>query len=441
MQTNLSKVIDAKTLTLFALPTIAMLLVESLYSLVDGLFVARFVSTNALAAINIVMPAFMFSMGIGIMFGVGGSAIVAKKMGEGKWQEAREDFSMIAIALAAASALSFIIGFAFIDEILDFLGASELIMPYARDYFWIMLIGIFAYMGQFLFQNFFIVAGEPKLGLACVIGAGLANVLLDYLFIVVFGWGISGAAWGTTLSCAIPNIIGAIYFFNPKRALHFAPPKWHFSIVWQSGVNGSSAMVNFAAIGVIAFLFNRTMIDLAGEVGVAAVTIISASEYIFNTIFVGYGTGISPVISFYYGAKKRELLARLIKISFASITALSIITLLIIALFAPQIIRLYAPGDAALYAIAIEGFHIFVFKYFFAGFGILMSVLFTAFAMGKISTLTTTLRTFGLVVPMLLLLPPYFGLKGVWMAVPVAEFVTLCVSVVFFVYVLRRVLR
>jgi putative MATE family efflux protein len=432
-ENNLAKDFNAKTLTLFALPTMIMILFESLYGIVDGIFVARLVNIDAFSSINIIMPAILFFMGIGTMFGIGGSAIVAKKMGEGKWQEARENFSTIALALAIVSILTFVISFIFIDEILSWLGATERLMPYARTYFGIILIGMLVYMGQFLFQSFFIVAGKPKIGLICVVGAGVTNMVLDYVFIVWFGMGIGGAAWATSISCAIPNIIGLIFFFNPKHSLHFVKPKKDFDIIYKSGVNGSASMVNFLAVGIIVFLLNKTMLTLLGETGVAAITVIASTEYIFNTIIFGYTAGISPVVSFNYGARKKELLSKILKISFFTISALSAACFILLALLGAWIVRIYASENSHLYAIAVGGFAIFMYKYILMGVNVLIATLFTAFNKGKIATFISLVRTFGLIIPMLLILPRYMGVDGVWAAVPIAEVITFVLSLILFV--------
>ncbi|MDR0407927.1 MAG: MATE family efflux transporter [Campylobacteraceae bacterium] len=429
---NLAKNFNTKTLFLFALPTMVMMLFESLYSIVDGIFVARFVSIDAFASINIIMPAILFFMGIGTMFGVGGSAIIAKKMGEKKYDEANSDFSIITLVLLGISLVDILIGFIFMDEILEWLGATEVLMPYAKSYFQIILFGLLVFMGQFLFQSFFIVAGEPKMGLAAVLSAGFANIILDYIFIVWFGMGIEGAAYGTVISSAIPTIIGIIFFFNKTKTLHFTLPKWNFIIIGQSSINGSSALVNFLAGGVITFLFNQAMLKLLGELGIAAVTIISYTEYVFNSLFFGYCVGIAPIISFNYGAKNRQRIEYLLKRGVVSVVILSVITVLIMMSFSSDIVRIFSQDNAALYDIALIGFIIFAFKYFLSGTNILISVLFTSFSQGKISTLIAVIRTFGLIVPMVLLLPSYIGVYGVWIVMPVSDFVIFFISLFLF---------
>ncbi|MDR1285096.1 MAG: MATE family efflux transporter [Campylobacteraceae bacterium] len=434
---NLAKNFNAKTLFLFALPTMTMMLFESLYSIVDGIFVARFVNIDAFASINIVMPAILFFMGTGTMFGVGGSAIIAKKMGEKKYNEANSDFSVITLVLLAISLVDILIGAIFMDEILEWLGATDILMPYAKSYFQIILFGLLVFMGQFLFQSFFIVAGEPKMGLAAVLSAGFANIILDYIFIVWFDMGIEGAAYGTVISSAIPTIIGIIFFFNKKKTLHFTIPKWSFAIITQSSMNGSSALVNFLAGGVIAFLFNQAMLKLLGELGIAAATIIAYTEYVFNSLFFGYCVGIAPIISFNYGAKERQKIEYLLKKGAITVIVLSILTVLMMLLFSSDIVRIFSQDNIALYNIALIGFIIFAFKYLLSGINILISVLFTSFSKGKISALIAIIRTFGLIVPIVLLLPTYIGVYGVWLAIPMAEFVIFFISIFLFSKIIK----
>ncbi|MDR0665784.1 MAG: MATE family efflux transporter [Campylobacteraceae bacterium] len=435
---NLAKNFNAKTLFLFALPTMIMMLFESLYSIVDGIFVARLVNINAFASINIVMPVILFLMGTGTMFGVGGSAIIAKKMGEKRYEEANSDFSMITITLLIISLIDILIGFVFMDEILEWLGATEVLMPYAKSYFQIILFGLLVFMGQFLFQSFFIVAGEPKMGLIAVLGAGITNIILDYIFMAWFGMGIEGAAYATVISSAIPTVMGIIFFFNPKRTLSFTLPKWNFKIIKKSSINGSSALVNFLATGVIAFLFNHAMLELLGEIGVAAVTIIAYMEYVFNSIFLGYCVGIAPIISFNFGAKNRQKIEYVLKKGFITIALLSLLTFCSMLLFSFDIVKIFAEDNAFLYDIALTGFIIFAFKYILSGANILISVLFTSFSKGKISTLIALIRTFGLIVPMVLFLPFYIGAYGVWITLPIAEFIVFFVELFLFNKIIKE---
>ncbi|MDR1614789.1 MAG: MATE family efflux transporter [Campylobacteraceae bacterium] len=438
---NLAKDFNTKTLFLFALPTMIMMLFESLYSIVDGIFVARFVNIDAFASINIVMPAILFFMGTGTMFGVGGSAIIAKKMGEKRYDEANSDFSVITLVLLVISLVDILICFIFMDEMLEWLGATDVLMPYAKSYFQIILFGLLVFMGQFLFQSFFIVAGEPKMGLIAVTSAGFTNIILDYIFIVWFGMGIEGAAYATVISSAIPTILGIAFFFNPKKTLHFTLPKWNFKIIRQSSINGSSALVNFLATGVIAFLFNHAMLKLLGETGVAAVTIIAYTEYVFNSLFLGYCVGIAPVVSFNFGAKNRQKIEYVLKKGFMTIAALSLLTVFMMLLLSSNIVQIFSQDNAALHAIALMGFIIFALKYLLSGINILISVLFTSFSKGKISTLIAVVKTFGLIVPMVLFLPYHIGVYGVWITVPVAEFIIFFVELYLFgkIIKLRRI--
>ena len=437
-ENNLNKIFNAKTLTLFALPTMIMMLFESLYSIVDGIFVARLVNIDAFSSINIIMPALLFFMGVGTMFGVGGSAIIAKKMGEEKYDEARSDFTIIAIVLLTISLLSIVVCFIFINDILEWLGATAVLMPYAKDYFEIILFGLLVFIGQFLFQSFFVVAGEPKMGLIAVISAGLTNILLDYILIVWFDMGIKGAAWGTVISSAIPNVIGIIFFFNRKRTLRFAAPKYNFKIILQSGINGSSSMVNLVAAGIIAFLFNHAMLRLLGEIGVAAITIIAYAEYIFNSIFLGYCVGIAPVVSFNYGAKNWQRIRVIIKLGIVSVLLLSAVTVSFMILCAPYMVKVFSQDNGVLYDIALSGFMIFALKYVFTGINILIAILFTSFSKGKISTFIAAIRTFGFMMPMILILPSFIGVNGVWVAAPISELITFVLSMILFFQAVKK---
>jgi putative MATE family efflux protein len=426
-ENKLARDFNAKTLTLFALPTMIMMLFESLYTIVDGIFVARLVGIDALSSISIVTPAILFFMGLGTMFGIGGSAIISKKLGEKKDDEARADFTMIALLLVTISVVNTIIGLYFSDELLARLGATDILMPYAKPYFEIFLLGLLIFIGQFLFQSFFVVAGEPKMGLIAVVSAGVTNIVLDYVFIAWCGMGISGAAYATIIGSSIPNIIGIVFFLQKRRALHFVAPKAHFKILWQSCVNGSSAMVNFLAGGVMIAIFNHTMLSLMGEEGVAAMTILFMCEYILNSLLLGYCAGASPVIAFNYGAKNEVSIKRLFRVSFGATMFLSFFALAMLFIFGSNIVGIYIQDNAALHQVALFGLFIFALKYIFAGFNIFAAVIFTSFSNGKLATVISGSKV-GLMMIMVLTLPIVFGVKGVWFSISLAELVTFFLS-------------
>ena len=437
-ENSISKDFNSKTLLLFALPSMMMVLFESTYSVIDGLFVANFVNKEALSSINIVFPVILFFMGLGTMIGVGGSALVSKKIGEKRLKEAREDFTLLGIFLIGISLIEIVVGYIFVDELISFLGATPLLFGYAKSYFLIILFGLPVFLSQFLFQNFFIVVGRPKLGLYSIVGAGIFHIFLDYVYIVLLDMGISGAALASICSSTIPAIVGIVFFSSKKVDLYFVITKWKFQTILQSCFNGLAEMVGIMAVGVITFLFNHVMIDMIGEIGVAAITVILYAEYAFNSIFFGYAIGVVPVFAYNFGAKNHNRLKKIFKMCIVFVLGLSVFMVACSLVLAPFIIKIFSKGDIKFYELAFSGFVIYAIKYFFSGTNVFTAAMFTAFSNGKLAAIISFIRSFVLVAPMIVILPKFFGLKGVWLAVPIAEAITFLLSIILIFYARKR---
>ncbi len=384
----LAKNFNTGSLLKFAFPTISMMLFMGLYTIVDTIFVSRFVNTNALSAINIVCPVINLIVGLGTMIATGGSAIVARKMGAGEPKRAKQDFTLLILFGFILGVVIFILGIIFIDEIIYALGADKILFPYCKDYLTIILLFTPASMLQVLFQNLFVTAGKPTLGLVLSVSAGVMNIVFDYLFMAIFGMGIAGAGLGTGIGYLIPAITGLIVFCKKSGTLSFVKPIIDIKVLGESCINGSSEMVSQLSTAITTFFFNRTMMNLLGVNGVASITIIIYTQFLLTTLFIF-------ALSFINGN---------------------------------SLVRLFTGTNEAVYKIAINGFMIFVFSFLFSGFNIFSSAIFTALSNGKLSALISFLRTFGFIMIGLLVMPQFIEITGVWLAVPVAEILTLCIS-------------
>lgn len=432
-QNPLAREFTMRALLKFAFPTILMMLFMGMYTIGDTIIISRFVNTDALSALNIVTPVINVIVGLGAMLATGGSAVVARKMGEGRQQRASQDFTLIVLAGAIIGMIITIVGSLLMDQILWGLGASELLFPYCRQYLSVLLIFAPAAMIQVLFQNLIVTAGKPGFGMALAMGAGAINVLLDYLFVVHMNMGISGSALGTVIGYLIPAIAGGVFFAQSKGTLRFQKPVWDFKVIWESNTNGFSEMVSQIAAAVTTFLFNITMMKLMGENGVAAITIIIYSQFLLTTLYIGFSMGVAPVISYNFGSKNWERLKRIFRMCLLFIGAASIAIFTAAMLLGEPLVGIFSRGGTPVYEIARQGFRIFPFSFLFCGFNIFASAAFTALSNGKVSAIISTLRTFVFVAAALLLLPQFFGITGVWIAVPVAELLALFVSIVFLV--------
>lgn len=405
-----------------------MMVFMGLYTIGDTIIISRFVNTDALSALNIVTPVINLIVGLGAMLATGGSAIVARKMGEGTVTRASQDFTLIVLAGAMLGAIVTIAGSLLIDHIIWGLGASELLFPYCKQYLFILLLFTPASMMQILFQNLIVTAGKPGFGMVLSISAGAMNVLLDYIFVVPMKMEIAGSALGTGIGYLIPTVIGIVFFARTKGALRFQKPILDFRILWESSSNGFSELVSQVATAVTTFLFNLMMMKLLGENGVAAITIIIYTQFFLTTLYIGFSMGIAPMISYHFGSKDYDRLKRIFRICLLFICVASVFVFAVAMLLASPLVSIFSPRGSPVYDIARQGFLIFPISFLFCGFNIFTSATFTALSNGKVSALISTLRTFIFISASLLILPQIFNVVGVWIAVPLAELLTIFVS-------------
>ena len=432
MSNSIAKDFKLFSLLRFAFPTMVMMVFMSLYTIIDGIFVSRFVGEEALSSVNIVYPVISLLIAIGVMLATGGSAVIATKLGEGKEKEAKEDFSFLVFLGFIVGVLLMILGNLFIEPIVTVLGATPATLHYCTDYLSVCLFLASACMLQLLFQTFFVTAGKPIAGLILTISGGVANMVLDYLFMGPLHMGIKGAALATGIGQLIPAVAGLIYFSCFHGSLHFVRPKFRFRVLKDSCTNGSSEMVTNLSTAVVTYLFNMAMLKFLGEAGVAAITIVLYGQFLFTAMYMGFSMGVAPVISYNYGRDNRRLLRRIFKICVGFISVSSVVITAIAILSSPFIVQIFTPVKTKTYAIAKEGFFLFSTNYIFAGINIFASSMFTAFSDGKTSAIISFVRTFVLLVLNILLLPLIMGVTGIWLAVPAAEFFTVFLSLFYF---------
>lgn len=429
---------SARSLLGFAFPSMAMMVFMGLYTMVDTVFVARFVDSLALAAVNVACPVINITVGLGTMMATGGNALISRKIGEGKEREAREDFTLLILAGAAVGVGIAVSGTLWLDRIVDMLGAGDLLFPYCRDYLGILLWLSPANVVQTLFANLFVTSGRPGIGFGLSVLAGAANIVLDYVLIVTCGLGIRGAALGTGCGYLIPALAGCVYFSQPGKVLSFARPRWKWAVLRESCLNGSSEMVGQLSAAVTTFLFNRTMMELLGEDGVAAITILIYSQFLLNTLYIGFSMGVSPVIGFNYGSGDRERQRNVVRTCMGFITAVSLGVFGAAMAGGEGIAALFVPETSPAYSIAAEGFSVFSYSFLFCGLNLFISSMFTALSDGRTSAMLSFLRTFGLLAGGILILPGFFGVTGVWLAVPAAESVMFVASLACVLRVRKR---
>ena len=432
MKNSISREFHFFSLLKFAFPSMIMMIFTSFYTMVDGIFVSRFIGTNALSAVNIVFPLCNIIIAIGVMLGTGGSAVIATKLGENRIREAKENFSLITIFGVILGLIVLILCFIFIEPILKMLGASETLYTLCYEYATVYLMFAPLSVIQLLFQYLYVTAGKPTMGLIVTIIGGVTNAILDYLFIAVLGFGVKGAAFSTGIGIAIPAIYGLVYFsLYRKGSCNLVKPKMDKRALLDSCSNGASEMVTNIALSVVTILFNIIMMRLLGEDGVAAITIMLYAQFFLSSIFMGFSMGVAPIISYNYGSRNFNQIKKVLKYSITFILVCSIICCIVAIAFSPIIITIFAQKGTNVYNIAMEGFKLFSISFLFAGINIFTSALFTALSNGKVSAIIAFMRTFVFITAGLISLPLIFGVDGVWLSITASELVSTIMCLIF----------
>lgn len=432
MNIKLSDNFTYKKLLWFSFPSIIMMVVQSIYSVVDGFFVSNFVGKTPFAAVNFIMPILMIMASFGFMFGTGGSAIVAKTMGEGDDKKANELFSLFVFVAMILGIILGVIGFIFMPFFAAMLGAKGEMLKDCIIYARIILIALPFYLIMFEFQSFFVTAEKPNFGLIVTIISGVTNMVFDALFIIVFKWGLAGAAIATTIGQIVGCVVSLLYFlYENDSLLRLTKTVFDGDALLKVCINGSSELVANISISFVSMLYNVQLMKYAGENGVAAYGVLMYVNMIFLNVFFGYCIGSAPVISYHYGAKNQVELKNLLKKSIVIIVSFSICMFCIAQIFSSPLAKIFVSYDKKLLELTLRGFMIFSFSFFFAGVSIFGSSFFTALNNGVVSALISLLRTFIFQFAAVLLLPLLIGVDGIWLSIVLAEFMSVVITLFF----------
>ena len=439
MNIQLSDHFTYRRLIRFVIPSVAMMILTSIYGVVDGLFVSNFVGKTPFAAVNLVIPFTMILGAFGFMLGTGGTALVAKTLGEGRQEEANRIFSMLIYFALGLGVLLTIFGIAVLKRIVIKMGADDAMLRHCMIYGRIVLLGIPFYMLQNMFQNFLIAAEKPQLGLIVTIAAGVTNMVLDALFIAVLGWGVAGAAAATALGQCVGGLIPFVYFARKNSSrLALVKTKLLGGALLRTCTNGSSELVSNISMSSVGMLYNAQLMKVAGENGVAAYGVILYVNFIFIAIYLGYAYGSAPIVAFNYGAGKKAELQNVLKKSLKLLLGTGIVLLSIGVRFAGVLSGLFVGYDAQLYAMTVRGLRFYAVSFLLSGFNIYGSSFFTALNNGVVSAAISFLRTVVFEVEAVLILPLFFGLDGVWCAITVAELASILITIGAFSALRRR---
>ena len=439
MNISLSDHFTYKKLLKFVFPSIIMMVFTSIYGVVDGLFVSNCVGKHAFTAINLIMPFIMIFGGVGFMLGTGGSALVAKTLGEQQPEKANRYFAMIIQTTVVVGTLISLIGIIVISPVAVFLGADELILPDCVIYGSITMLFCTSFMLQNAFQSFLITAGRPNLGLAATVAAGITNMLLDALFVAFLKWGVAGAAIATGLSQCVGGVLPLIYFLRPTSSLlSLKSTKPELVPILKACANGSSEMVSNVTASIIGMLYNFQLLKYAGQDGVASYGVLMYIQFFYIAIFIGYSIGSAPIIGYHYGAGNHPELKNLLRKSILLMGATGFGMLLIAELLARPLSLIFVGYDPGLLTMTVRALRIASLSFIIVGFNIFASSFFTALNNGGISAAISFLRTFIFKLSAVWFLPLLFHLDGIWWAEVTAEIFAFFLSLIFLITKRKR---
>nr|WP_288635243.1 MATE family efflux transporter [uncultured Intestinibacter sp.] len=435
MTIQLSEHFTYKKIFRFALPSIVMMVFTSIYGVVDGTFVSNFVGKTPFAAVNLVWPFLMILGAFGFMIGTGGSALVAKTLGENKKEDANRYFTMLITLVVILGVLLTIIGLIVLRPLSSALGASGQMLEDCVTYGRTLMIFNTAFMLQSVFQSLFITAEKPRLGLIMTVAAGLTNMVLDALFIAVFKWGLVGAALASGLSQCIGGILPLIYFLSSKNdtPLKFVKTKMEGKVLLKACANGASELMTTVSSSLVSMLYNFQLMRLAGQNGIAAYGAVMYVEFAFVAVFIGYSIGTAPIVSYHYGSENHNEVKNMLQKSFKIMSILGITMMVLAQILASPLAKVFVGYDKQLFDMTVHGFRLFSFYFILAGINIYASSFFTALNNGMISAIISFSRTLGFETLAVIILPIFLQLDGVWLAITVAEICAFVISISFLI--------
>lgn len=420
--------VTGRNILRFVFPTIVMTVFNTFYTMVDGLFVSNLIGTAALSAINLTAPAIGLITAVSGMLATGGSAVVMKKMGEGREEEARQDFTLLILTNAVVGAVMMALGYGLMDILLGSMGLSPEVFGYCHAYLSDYLLFTIPILLMYNFSLYLIAADRSRLSLICTVAGGVSNIVLDYVLIAMAGLGIRGAAVATGLGYSLTAAAGLLVFRKRDSLLHFQKPVFRGGVLFHASANGLSELATSLVSGITTLLFNLAMLKYIGEDGVAAITIIMYVLMFVSALFIGYSYGAAPMISYYHGEGNHEKLKKLVRFSVRFILGASALCAAVSALATPALVGVFTRPDSPVYALAVTGNRLCSIALLFLGLNVFASSMFTALSNGVVSAVLAFSRSFLFTVACVQLLPLLLGVTGVWLATPAAELLGLLMS-------------
>ena len=419
-----------KTILRYAIPSVVSMWIFTLYTMVDGIFIGKYVGALGLAGVNITMPLINLTFAIGIMIAIGSSTMIAIHYGEGDWTAGNKIFTTAVCSLLSCGILISILITIFMEPVINFLGGGGNLYPYVKDYLSVIILFCVCYMTGYALEIYIKVDGNPVYPTLCVIIGGVVNILLDYIFVVIFHWGIKGAAFATGLSQVTTTSLLFYYIFFRTKRIKFVKIKYSLLNLLKIMKVGFAEFLAEVSTGISIFVFNLVILKNLGEKGVSAFGIIGYISSFITMTMIGFNQGVQPILSFNLGAKEHKKIFEIIKNSFFILGVLGVFFYTLINIFSANIVSIFL-NDVEDINLTKKALTTYSFAYLICGFNIFSAGYFTAVDMVKISTIITMLRGILLLVLFILILPIFLGTTGIWITMFVTEEITLIFSYIF----------
>ena len=416
----------------YGVPSILTMWIFSLYTIVDGIFIGKFLGAKNLAAVNIVMPYVNFSFAIGIMVAVGSSTMIAIQLGAGEDKKALKSYSTSLQLFMIFSLILSSIGVFFPEKAVQILRANDIILEEATTYLFYLSFFTLFYMLSYGFESFVRIEGSPNYSLLCILGGAIMNIVLDYFLIVILGMGIKGAAIATGAAQMTTALMLGYYLLFKAKKLKYTFIKFNLKTIGSILYNGSSEFLTEMATGVVIMAFNINIMTIIGSDGISAFSVISYVSTLVTMTMIGFSQGLQPIISFNYGAQANKRVLKLLKIGTFIVFSLGIFFFLLINIFADELVSIFIKENKALFLLTKEAIIYYSFTYILMGINIIISSYFTAIENAFISSILSVLRGLIFINILLLLLPEIFNTKGIWLSAPINEAIMLLISTLLF---------
>ncbi len=434
MQIKLSDHFTFGKLFRFVLPSVFMMVVTSVYGVIDGFFVSNFVGKTSFAAVNLIIPFTMILGGTGFMIGTGGAALVSRFLGENNPEKANRCFSMVIYFAAVLGVILSVLGISLMRPVARLLGASDEMLEDCVIYGRIIVGFTVFFMLQNIFQSFLAAAEKPKMGLTVTLIAGATNAVLDALFIAVFKWGVIGAAVATGIGQLLGGFIPMIYFSRKNTSLlRLTKTNLEIKTLLKVCGNGSSELLTTVASSVVSILYNFQLMKFFGEDGVSAFGVVMYVQFIFLAIEIGYSIGSAPIVGYNFGAANDKELKNVFGKSLLIMGIAGVVLSALAEALAIPLAKLFVGYDRDLCSLTVFAFRLFSFAYIFTGINIFASGFFTALNNGAVSAILSFMRTLVFQVVFVFSLPAVFGVNAIWCAMLAAEGCAFVTSVIFFI--------